>query len=151
MAVLRNRRPPRMHPGCADPLLKSYSLPPWARFPDLFVFVWNWVTRGHITPSTSPPPLTPPHRAVPPPRLLPAENLPYKFKNSYGDLRNRNFEKLHRTTGPRSDLRPDSWFWANSGLETTSRIFESEFSGVATRASQAKAQYSCMTQSWCIS
>jgi hypothetical protein len=22
MAVLRNRRPPRMHPGCADPLLK---------------------------------------------------------------------------------------------------------------------------------
>jgi hypothetical protein len=23
MAVLRNRRPPRMHPGCADPLLKK--------------------------------------------------------------------------------------------------------------------------------
>jgi hypothetical protein len=36
------------------------------------------------------------------------QNLPYKFKNSYGDLRNRNFEKSHRTTGPRSDLRPDS-------------------------------------------
>ena len=32
------------------------------------------------------------------------QNLPYKFKNSYGDLRNRNFEKSHRTTGPRSDL-----------------------------------------------
>ena len=36
------------------------------------------------------------------------QNLPYKFENSYGDFRNRNFEKPHRTTGPRSDLRPDS-------------------------------------------
>ena len=36
------------------------------------------------------------------------QNLPYKFKNSYGDFRDRNFEKSHRTTGPRSDLRPDS-------------------------------------------
>ena len=36
------------------------------------------------------------------------QNLPYKFKKSYGDFQNRNFEKLHRTTGPRSDLRPDS-------------------------------------------
>ena len=35
------------------------------------------------------------------------QNLPYKFKNSYGDFSNRNFEKSHRTTGPRSDLRPD--------------------------------------------
>ena len=35
------------------------------------------------------------------------QNLPYKFKKSYGDLQNRNFEKSHRTTGPRSDLRPD--------------------------------------------
>ena len=35
------------------------------------------------------------------------QNLPYKFKKSYGDFRNRNFEKSHRTTGPRSDLRPD--------------------------------------------
>ena len=26
MAVLRNRRPPRMHPGCADPLLKYIYL-----------------------------------------------------------------------------------------------------------------------------
>ena len=26
----------------------------------------------------------------------------------------------------RSDLRPDSWSWANSGLDTTSRIFENE-------------------------
>ena len=25
MVVLRNRRPPRMHPGCADPLLKVYA------------------------------------------------------------------------------------------------------------------------------
>jgi hypothetical protein len=36
------------------------------------------------------------------------QNLPYKFKKSYGDFRNRNFKKSHRTTGPRSDLRPDS-------------------------------------------
>jgi hypothetical protein len=27
MAVLRNRRPPRMHPGCADPLLKERVSP----------------------------------------------------------------------------------------------------------------------------
>ena len=54
------------------------------------------------------------------------QNLPYKFKNSYGDFQNRNFEKSHRTTGPRSDLRPDSWSWANSGLTTTSRIFKNE-------------------------
>jgi hypothetical protein len=32
------------------------------------------------------------------------QNLSYKFKNSYGDFQNRNFEKSHRTTGPRSDL-----------------------------------------------
>jgi hypothetical protein len=36
------------------------------------------------------------------------QNLPYKFKKSYGDVQNRNFEKTQRTTGPRSDLRPDS-------------------------------------------
>ena len=36
------------------------------------------------------------------------QNLAYKFKKSYGDFQNRNFEKSHRTTGPRSDLRPDS-------------------------------------------
>jgi hypothetical protein len=35
------------------------------------------------------------------------QNLPYKFKNSYGDFHNHNFEKSHRTTGPRSYLRPD--------------------------------------------
>jgi hypothetical protein len=35
-------------------------------------------------------------------------NLPHKFKKSYGDFQNRNFEKSHRTTGPRSNLRPDS-------------------------------------------
>ena len=29
------------------------------------------------------------------------QNLPYKFKKSYGDFRSRNFEKSHRTTGPR--------------------------------------------------
>ena len=47
------------------------------------------------------------------------QNLPYKFKKSYGDLQNRNFEEPYKTTGPRSDLRPDSWSWPNSGLETT--------------------------------
>ena len=25
------------------------------------------------------------------------QNLPHKFKKSYGDLKNRNFEKSHRT------------------------------------------------------
>ena len=35
------------------------------------------------------------------------QNLPYKFKKSYGDFQNRNFEKSHRTIGPRSDLRPN--------------------------------------------
>ena len=27
MAVLQNRRPPRIHPGCTDPLLKEGSVP----------------------------------------------------------------------------------------------------------------------------
>jgi hypothetical protein len=37
------------------------------------------------------------------------QNLPYKFKKSYGDFQNRNFEKSHRTkfTGPQTDLRPE--------------------------------------------
>ena len=47
------------------------------------------------------------------------QNLPYKFKKSYGDFQNCNFEKSDRTTGPRSDLRPDSWSWTNSGLDTS--------------------------------
>jgi hypothetical protein len=34
------------------------------------------------------------------------QNLPYKFKKSYGELQSHKFEKSHRTTGPRSDLRP---------------------------------------------
>ena len=70
------------------------------------------------------------------------QNLPYKFKK---DFQNRNLEKSHRTTGPRSDLRPDSWSWANFGLDPTSRIFENEFENESfwstTRANQAKAQY----------
>jgi hypothetical protein len=36
------------------------------------------------------------------------QNLLYKFKKSHCDFRYRNFEKSHRITGPRSDLRPDS-------------------------------------------
>jgi hypothetical protein len=67
------------------------------------------------------------------------QNLPYKFENSYGDFPNRNFEKPHRTTGPRSDLRPDLWSWANSGLDTTSRIFETKKFWVKTRSYWAKA------------
>ena len=63
------------------------------------------------------------------------QNLPYKFKKSYDDIQNRNIEKSHRTTGPWSDLRPDSWSSANSGLDTTSRIFENRSFWVATRAS----------------
>jgi hypothetical protein len=43
-----------------------------------------------------------------------------KHRIMYGDFQNRNFEKSHRTTDPRWDLRPDSWSWANSGLDTTS-------------------------------
>ena len=39
--------------------------------------------------------------------MLYRQNLPYKFKKSYGDFLNRNFKNSHRTTGPRSDLRPD--------------------------------------------
>ena len=69
------------------------------------------------------------------------QNLPYKFENSYGDFRNRNFEKPHRTTGPRSDLRPDSWSWENSGLDTTSKMFETEKFWVKTTSYWAKAQY----------
>ena len=36
--------------------------------------------------------------------VLYGQNLPYKFKNSYSDFRNRNFEKSHRITG--SDAMP---------------------------------------------
>ena len=50
---------------------------------------------------------------------------------SHTNLKNRmvvsriaNLEKSRRTTGPRSDLRPDSWSRANSGLDMSSRIFE---------------------------
>jgi hypothetical protein len=52
------------------------------------------------------------------------QNLPYRFKTSYGDFQNCNVEKSRRTTGPPSDLRPDSWSRANSGLAMSSRIFE---------------------------
>ena len=62
-----------------------------------------------------------------------AQNLAYKFKKSYGDLQNRNFEKPYRTTGPWSDLSPDSWSWANSGLETTFGNAETGSFWVTTR------------------
>jgi hypothetical protein len=54
------------------------------------------------------------------------QNLPYKFKKSYSGFQNRNFEKSDRTTGPRSDLRPDPLSWANSGLDSTFGNVETE-------------------------
>jgi hypothetical protein len=54
------------------------------------------------------------------------QNLPYKFKKSYGDFCNRNFEKSHRTTGPRSDLR----FWSRFDLrQRRNRKFLSDDQG----------------------
>ena len=61
-------------------------------------------------------------------------NLPYEFKNSYGNFQDRNFEKSHKTTGPRSDLRPDLWSSSNSALETAFGIIETEKEWVDTRA-----------------
>jgi hypothetical protein len=61
------------------------------------------------------------------------QNIPYKFKNSYGDFCNRNFEKSYRTTGPRLDLRPDLWSWANSGLDSTFGNVETGSFWVTTR------------------
>jgi hypothetical protein len=58
--------------------------------------------------------------------VLYGQNLPYKFKTSYGDFTHRNFVKSHRTTGPRSDLRAELWSWVISGLETTSGTSKSE-------------------------
>jgi hypothetical protein len=55
------------------------------------------------------------------------QNLPYSstnLKTHMVKLQNRNFEKSHRTTGPRSDLRPDLWSWENYGIETTFGIIE---------------------------
>ena len=49
--------------------------------------------------------------AVFPPGLyggLYGQNLPYEFKKPYGGFQDRNFEKSNRTTGPLSNLRPDS-------------------------------------------
>ena len=61
------------------------------------------------------------------------QNLPYKFKKSYSDFLNCNFEKSYRTTGPRSDLKPDSWSWANSGLDSTFGNVETGIFWVTTR------------------
>ena len=36
------------------------------------------------------------------------QNLPYKFKKSYGDFQNRNFEKSHRTTCYWSPVRSET-------------------------------------------
>ena len=67
------------------------------------------------------------------------KNLPYKFKNSCGVFQNHNFEKSYRTTGPRSDLSPVSWSLANSVLETTFGIIETEKFWVDTRGAERLA------------
>jgi hypothetical protein len=72
------------------------------------------------------------------------QNLPYKFKNSYGDFWNCNFKKSHRSTGPRSDLRPDSWSWANSGLDSTFGNVETGSFWLTTSGAYANSQYSCV-------
>ena len=69
------------------------------------------------------------------------QNLPYKFKNSYGDFWNHDFEKSHRSTGPRSDLRPDLWSWTNSGLDSTFGNVETGSFWVTTRGASANEQY----------
>ena len=61
------------------------------------------------------------------------QNLPYKFKKSYGDFQDHNLENSHRTTGPWSDLRPDSWSLANSGLDSTFGNVETGSFWVTTR------------------
>jgi hypothetical protein len=54
------------------------------------------------------------------------------LKNSYGDFQNRNFDKSHRTTGPRADLRlADSCSCGNSGLLLVVFIY-STFGNVET-------------------
>jgi hypothetical protein len=55
------------------------------------------------------------------------QNLPYKFKNSYGDFRNRNFKKSHRTTGPRSDLRQGGTFFIIPSLSETGFVILGKF------------------------
>jgi hypothetical protein len=66
------------------------------------------------------------------------QNLPYKFKNSYGDFWNRNLENSYRTTDPRSDLRPDLWSWANSGLGSTFGNVETGSFWVTTRGASRR-------------
>jgi hypothetical protein len=61
------------------------------------------------------------------------QNLPYKSKKLYGGFQNRNFEKPHRTTGPRSDLKPDSWPWAKTGLDSSFGNIETESFRATTR------------------
>jgi hypothetical protein len=57
------------------------------------------------------------------------QNLPYKFKKSYGDLQNRNFEKSHRTTAYWSPVRSEtgfvilSKFWSRYDLQNFRKRF----------------------------
>jgi hypothetical protein len=62
------------------------------------------------------------------------------LKNRMVILQNRNFEKSHRTTGPRLDLRPDLWSWANSGLDSTFGNVETGSFWVTTRGTWANGQ-----------
>jgi hypothetical protein len=69
------------------------------------------------------------------------QNLPYKFKNSYGDLRNRNFEKSHRTKYW-SPVRSETGFviLGNSGLDSTFGNVETGSFWVTTRGAYANRQ-----------
>jgi hypothetical protein len=56
------------------------------------------------------------------------QNLPYKFKKSYGDFQNRNFKKSHRrlevrTTGPRSDLSETRSVRSETGFVILSKFW----------------------------
>ena len=75
------------------------------------------------------------------------QNLPYKFKKSYGDFQHRNFEKSHRTTGP-----PDrsgagfvilSKFWSRYDLQNfRKRIFLGDDQGELSKGTVLRTRVS---------
>ena len=111
----------------------------------IFKFVWEILPIGLLQPTTQ----TWEKHQHPPffwkmrmffQNRLEFQNLPYTFKKSYGDFQDRNFEKSHGTTGPRSYLRPDLWSWANSGLDSTFGNVETGSFWVTTRGASANRQ-----------
>ena len=73
-------------------------------------------------------------------QLIFAETMTTQSRWKYDDFQNRNSEKSHRATGARSDLRPDWWSWANSGLETSFGIIETEIFWLDTMGALTKKQ-----------